>query len=465
MTRKSLILATSLALGAASVGVVHSNTQEASLRAAAAAGDGQARRELALHLAQLDQQAEALELLEAALADGDRRAGPLLAQHLAQFGQPQDLDRAAELASRHRDHAEPAQAKQLGLRLATRALDPDLPQETRAALAGSALTLLRESYNQRDVDALWHVGYLGAVGLPRPSAIDGPLVAIEQAADRGHGAAAAWLARYYLDGELAPVDAERGVRALTTAAKAGHALAMLELSSRHRQGRGVPRDADLADFWADRALEHRGKLEPMTAEIPLPRSLRQLAAGPVVHVASRDTTAALTAPTPPPAFSAELNQARATIRELTAERDHLRARLSDLQARYDALLAEHQQSQVDAKALNERGLQAYRAGDFEASLPLFRQAAETGFAPAQTNLAIHYLNGQVVPQDLRQAVALLGRASEQGHLPATLNLATLYEHGVGVHQDRSRAITYYQRAALQGSPTAHEAITRLKSAR
>lgn len=463
MPRKSLILAISLALGVASVGVVHSNTQEASLRAAADAGDAQARRELALHLAQGDQQAEARELLEEALADGDRRAGAMLAQHLAEFGTPDELSRAAQLAKRHGDHAEPAQAKQLGLRLATRAIDPDLPQTDRAALATAALSLLRDSYNQRDADSLWHVGYLGAVGLPRPTAIDGPLAAIEQAADRGHGAAAAWLARYYLDGQLTSPDPERGIRALTAAAKAGHALAMLELSSRHRQGRDVPKDEDLAQFWADQALAHRGKLEPMTAEVPLPRSLRRLAAGPVLHVASLDAT--LPSPSPaPPAFNAELEQARATIRDLTAERDDLRARLSDLQGRYDALLAKHQQSQVDARSLNEQGLQAYRAGDFEASLPLFRKAAETGYAPAQTNLAIHYLNGQVVPQDLRQAVALLTRASDQGHLPATENLATLYEFGVGVHKDPSRAITFYQRAMLQGSPTAQDALARLKSA-
>lgn len=463
MTRKSLILAISLALGVASVGVVHSNTQEAALRAAADAGDAQARRELALHLSTLDQHAEARTLLEEALEEGDRRAGPLLAEHLVEFGTAEDLARAAELATRHRDHAEPAQAKQLGLRLATRAIDPDLPQSDRAALATAALSLLRASYNERDVESLWHVGYLGAVGLPRPTAIDGPLAAIEQAADRGHGPAAAWLARYYLDGELTPVDPGRGFAALTTAAKAGHTLAMLELSSRHQQGRDVPKDPELAQFWADQALAHRGKLEPMTVDVPLPRALRRLAAGPVVHVASIDATPV--AAVAPPAFNAELAQARETIRDLTAERDQLRAELSDLQARYDALLNRHQQSQVDARSLNEQGLQAYRAGDFEASLPLFRKAAESGYAPAQTNLAIHYLNGQVVPQDLRQALALLTRASDQGHLPATENLATLYEFGVGVHQDRSRAITFYQRALLQGSGTAQDALVRLKSAR
>lgn len=465
MQRKSLLLAITLALGVASAGVVLSNTQEAALRAASEAGDAQATRELAMHLAGQSRQLEAQELLEQALQDGDRRAGPLLAQHLVEFGTAADLPRAAELAKRHRDYTEVVQAKQLGLRLATRAIDPDLPQDARAALATSALALLRTSYNERDVESLWHVGYLGAIGLPRPTAIDGPLAAIEQAAERGHGAAAAWLARYHLDGELAPVDPERGVQALTAAARAGHSLAMLELSSRYGQGRDVQKDPELAQFWSDRALEHRGKLEPMTAEVPLPLALRRLAAGPVAQVASVGrvpSVATASSTSAPPAFSTELAQARNTIQELTAERDQLRTQLSELQSRYDALLSQHQAAQVDARSLNEQGLAAYREGNFEASLPLFRRAAESGYPPAQTNLAIHYLNGQVVPQDLRQAVALLSRASEQGHLQATENLATLYAFGVGVHQDRSRAITFYQRALLQGSSTAQEALNRLK---
>jgi TPR repeat protein len=462
-----MLLAIALALSAASVGVVQSTTQEASLRAASDAGDVTARRDLALHLTQSHRQSEAAQLLEDALADGDRQAAPLLAAHLLEFGGPEDLRRASDLARRYASDADPELARQLGLRLATRALDPELPHSDRQALAASALILLRPSYTARDVDALWHVGYLGAVGLPRPLAIDGPLASIELAADRGHGSAAAWLARYYLDAKLAPVDPQRGIQALTTAARAGHTQAMTELADRYATGQDVPQDARISRFWSEQARAHHGILQPLTVQIPQPDSLRQLAAGPMTQVASLSAPASAptAVPSAPSSLTAELAQARTTIRELTLERDQLRTQLTALQSRYQALLADHEAAQLDARALNERGLQAYRVGDFESALPLFRRAAEAGYAPAQSNLAVHYLNGQAVPQDLRQAVALFVRASEQGHLPATENLAVLFDYGLGVHQDSSRAISFYQRAVLQGSTSAQAALARLKPSR
>jgi TPR repeat protein len=52
----------------------------------------------------------------------------------------------------------------------------------------------------------------------------------------------------------------------------------------------------------------------------------------------------------------------------------------------------------------------------------YQKAAAQGYADAQANLALMYIEGQGVPQDYGIATEYLSRAAEQGHVGAQHNL-------------------------------------------
>lgn len=84
-------------------------------------------------------------------------------------------------------------------------------------------------------------------------------------------------------------------------------------------------------------------------------------------------------------------------------------------------------------------------------LPLwYGKAAEQGFAQAQLNLGVMYLNGVGVPKDDSQAFSWIWKAAEQGHTHAQYNLGSMYEHGVGVIKDEPKAFDWICKAAEQG---------------
>ena len=75
---------------------------------------------------------------------------------------------------------------------------------------------------------------------------------------------------------------------------------------------------------------------------------------------------------------------------------------------------------------------AYNAGNYIAAHENFKPLAEQGFASAQTNLGVMYLNGQGVLQDYAKAVKWYRLAAEQGHATAQYNLGLTYGRGLGV---------------------------------
>jgi hypothetical protein len=85
-------------------------------------------------------------------------------------------------------------------------------------------------------------------------------------------------------------------------------------------------------------------------------------------------------------------------------------------------------------------------GEFEETL----KKAEQGYAYAQYYLAWIYDDGQLVPQDHKQAVYWYTRAAEQGHVYAQYNLAMMYHTGRGVIQDDKKAGYWWEKAAKRG---------------
>ena len=90
--------------------------------------------------------------------------------------------------------------------------------------------------------------------------------------------------------------------------------------------------------------------------------------------------------------------------------------------------------------------QLYDQQQFEQSTELLRQAAERGYAPAQTYYAGSLKMGIGVPQDLRAAVEWYRKAASQKYPYAYFELAICYQNGYGVERDLDQAEAWYRRA-------------------
>ncbi len=89
--------------------------------------------------------------------------------------------------------------------------------------------------------------------------------------------------------------------------------------------------------------------------------------------------------------------------------------------------------------------------DVAGALPLYRQAAEKGFAEAQVQLAELYDGGDGVPRDAELALRWYERAAQQGNEEAQLALGLNY---ADVRHDNLSAFGFFQQAADQGNVTA-----------
>ncbi len=101
-------------------------------------------------------------------------------------------------------------------------------------------------------------------------------------------------------------------------------------------------------------------------------------------------------------------------------------------------------------ALGYRYLTGQSVGrNYTSAAQLFWQASQSGYAPAQNNLAVMHILGLGVTQNTLTAISLLEQAAP--HEAAAMdNLANLYISGYGVNADRRLAHQWYNRAALAG---------------
>ena len=84
----------------------------------------------------------------------------------------------------------------------------------------------------------------------------------------------------------------------------------------------------------------------------------------------------------------------------------------------------------------------------------YEKAARKGYAPAQVNLAMMYLQGWGVARNDGAALYWLTLASQQGHPMALFDLGQLYFQGCGVRQDYTEALRLFQEAARKGNAAA-----------
>lgn len=92
--------------------------------------------------------------------------------------------------------------------------------------------------------------------------------------------------------------------------------------------------------------------------------------------------------------------------------------------------------------------------DDPAKFTLILHDAAEGDARAQRLLALRYLRGRGIAQDLAAAHRWLRLAAEQSLALAQRDLGELYERGIGVTPDLTEALRLYRLAAAQGDPLA-----------
>jgi len=88
----------------------------------------------------------------------------------------------------------------------------------------------------------------------------------------------------------------------------------------------------------------------------------------------------------------------------------------------------------------------------------YKQAAENGYAKAQTMLGYLYQIGGGTAKTSREAVKWYTQAAEQGESMALFNLGNLYLVGEGVNQDEAKARELLQKAAAQGNRQARQVL-------
>jgi TPR repeat protein len=109
----------------------------------------------------------------------------------------------------------------------------------------------------------------------------------------------------------------------------------------------------------------------------------------------------------------------------------------------------------------DKGASAYKRGDFETALAVFRPLAESGDAKAQSILGLMYSYGEGVPVDYRESARWYRRAAEQGSSVAQYNLGMFYLEGQGVSQNTDEAIEWLTKSADGGHFRARNELAKL----
>ena len=118
-----------------------------------------------------------------------------------------------------------------------------------------------------------------------------------------------------------------------------------------------------------------------------------------------------------------------------------------------------QQTETESGAAyseNKQGIAAIVSSpsDLKAAHRWFQEAARRGYAPAQVNLAMMYLQGWGVARNAGTALYWLTLAAQQGQPVGLFDLGQFYFSGCGVRQDYAEALRLFQEAARKGNAAA-----------
>ena len=103
----------------------------------------------------------------------------------------------------------------------------------------------------------------------------------------------------------------------------------------------------------------------------------------------------------------------------------------------------------------------YEAGQMEAALELYTQAANKGLADAQFQLGKMYYLGEAGSKDYSSASMWFKRAARQRHAKAEYGLAMCYMNGDGLPVNYDQALMYMKASALRGYIPAQQKLADL----
>ena len=119
-------------------------------------------------------------------------------------------------------------------------------------------------------------------------------------------------------------------------------------------------------------------------------------------------------------------------------------------------------AQTAQDLLNEANSK-YEAGQMEAALELYTQAANKGLAEAQFQVGKMYYLGESGAKDYSSASMWFKRAARQRHAKAEYGLATCYMNGDGLPVNYDQALMYMRASALRGYVPAQRKLAELYS--
>ena len=109
---------------------------------------------------------------------------------------------------------------------------------------------------------------------------------------------------------------------------------------------------------------------------------------------------------------------------------------------------------VSASADLNKGLSAFKRGDFITALREWKPLAEQGNSLAQYNVGLIYNNGNGIPRDAITAAEWFRLAADQGDVRAQYMLGVMYARGDGVSKDLKTSVKWFKTSAEQGFPLA-----------
>ena len=117
-------------------------------------------------------------------------------------------------------------------------------------------------------------------------------------------------------------------------------------------------------------------------------------------------------------------------------------------------------AQTAQELLNDANAK-YEAGQMDAALELYTQAANKGLAEAQYQLGKMYYLGENGSKDYSSASMWFKRAARQRHAKAEYGLATCYMNGDGLPVNYDQALMYMKASALRGYVPAQRKLAEL----
>jgi len=103
-----------------------------------------------------------------------------------------------------------------------------------------------------------------------------------------------------------------------------------------------------------------------------------------------------------------------------------------------------------------KGVDAYKSGDYKTAVKLWKPYAVDGNVKAQYSIAMIFYEGKGVEQNYRKALYWYKQAAEQEHAKANAQIGLMYCKGEGVLKSLKKAVPYVQMAFDNGCKYAPE---------